>query len=95
MSLLEADAEITDVIAVHCETTSGILNPIEGSTSASSIPYRKSFSFGAPSRALIFCCVTFYVLYSSLNSLKVTRLQAGNSDLNVTHLPGILREDLV
>lgn len=29
MSLLEADAEITDVIAVHCETTSGILNPIE------------------------------------------------------------------
>ena len=27
-SILDADTEITDVIAVHCETTSGILNPI-------------------------------------------------------------------
>lgn len=28
-TLLESDADITHVLAVHCETTSGILNPIE------------------------------------------------------------------
>ncbi|MGI9382845.1 MAG: 2-aminoethylphosphonate--pyruvate transaminase, partial [Methyloligellaceae bacterium] len=28
--LLEADPDITDVFVVHCETSSGILNPLEG-----------------------------------------------------------------
>ena len=29
LSILRSDSQITDVVVVHCETTSGILNPIE------------------------------------------------------------------